>query len=91
MPAIAAAQTIRGGPGDAPIYRLLRVVHVSFVGTRLARAAGELLGKTSLTDVADALIMAEALRSRPAVLMTSDPGDMSILAAGQGGITILTV
>lgn len=91
VPALVAAQTLRGGPSDAAIYRLLHVVRVSFVGLRLARIAGALLGKTSTSDVAEALIIAEALRTRPTVVLTSDPQDMAVLAEGQRDITVVPI
>lgn len=91
VPPIVVAQTIRAGPRDAPIHRLLRVVQIPFVGVRLARVAGELLGKSGLRDAADALVMAEALRNTPAILLTSDPDDMSQLAMGRADIRIVPV
>ena len=45
----------------------------------LARQAGVLLGKTRTTDVVDALVVAEALRLLPALILTSDPRDIRIL------------
>jgi hypothetical protein len=79
VPVVVVTQVIRGGAKDAPVHRLLHSVHVPFVGLRLARRAGELLGTAGLSDAADALVVAEALRSGPAVLLTSDPGDMRLL------------
>ena len=80
VPAVVVAQTIRGGARDAPVNRLLKAVNVSPVDLHLARSAGELLGKTGLRDALDALVMAEATRGGPAVVLTSDPDDMHALA-----------
>jgi predicted nucleic acid-binding protein len=91
VPPVVVAQVLRGSATDAPIHRFLHVAHVTFVGLRLARIAGALLGRTGLRDAADALIMAEVLRGTPALLLTSDPHDMAQLAAGYPGITILAV
>jgi len=91
VPAVVVAQTIRGGRRDAAIYRLLHAVRVSFVGVRLARVAGELLVMSGLSDAVDALVMAEALRNPPAVLLTGDPDDMTRLAASRPGVRIVPV
>jgi hypothetical protein len=90
-PSVVVAQTIRGGPGDASINQLLRVVRVSFVGKRLAIAAGTLLGRAQLSDAVDGLVMAEAIRSGPSVLLTSDPDDMARLAADRSDVKIVHV
>ena len=91
VPTAVVAQTIRGGAGDAAINRLLKTVFVPFVGERLARVAGQLLGVSGMTDVADAEIVAEALRRRPATILTGDPGDLHRLAEGLSGIRLIAV
>jgi hypothetical protein len=50
---------------------------------RVARRAGELLAKTGTSDVVDAIVAAEALASVPALILTSDPGDMVRLLDGE--------
>ena len=91
VPPAVVTQTIRGGAGDAAVNRLLKVVFIPFVGERLARVAGQLLGASSLTDVADAQIVAEALRRAPSTILTGDPEDMMRLASGLPGIRIMTL
>ena len=91
VPAVVVAQTVRGGPRDASIRRLLRAVRVSFVGLRVARAAGALLAAARMSDAIDALVMAEALRSGPSVLLTSDPDDMARLAGDRRSVRIVRV
>jgi hypothetical protein len=91
VPAIVVAQVIRGGPRDVPVHRLLRTVHVPFVGVRLARRAGELLGAPGMADAADALVMAEALWSVPSVLLTSDPNDMQLLLGDSRLVRIVPI
>jgi hypothetical protein len=91
VPPVVLTQTVRGGPGDARINRLLETVWVPFIGKRLAMAAGRLLRHTGLTDAADAQIMAEAIRSGPSVLLTSDPDDMLRLAAGRSDVRIVRI
>jgi hypothetical protein len=48
-----------------------------------ARRAGELLGRSGLTDAIDGIVAAEALRAVPSVILTSDPDDMERLIEGQ--------
>ncbi len=79
-PAVVIAQAIRGGPADAPINQALkRVGEFTPVTPTLARQAGLLLGATRTTDVVDALVVAEALRILPSVILTSDPSDIRLL------------
>jgi predicted nucleic acid-binding protein len=91
VPSVVVAQTIRGGPRDAPIHHLLHAVFVPFSGLRLARRAGELLGTSGTSDAVDALIMAEALRGGPALILTSDPDDMQLLANGHESVRVVAV
>ena len=86
---VTAASTLtevmRGGPRDTQVHRVLKEVIVVPVGRELARAAGELLGKTGLSGhrcALDALLAVVALaQPRPVVLLTSDIGDMRRLTA----------
>ena len=91
IPAVVLAQVLRGGARDAPINQLLRGAHVPFVGLRLARLAGRLIGASGVEDAADALIAAEALRGEPCVLVTSDPDDMRRLIQDQHRVRIFAV
>jgi hypothetical protein len=70
---------------------LLKTVFIPFAGERLARVAGQLLGRSGLPDAADAQIVAEALRHGAATILTSDPGDISQLANGHPGIRVIAV
>jgi hypothetical protein len=81
VPTVVIAQVIRGGPRDALINQALKQVRqLTGVLPLLARQAGALMGATATTDVVDALVVAEALRFLPAVILTSDPGDIRRLA-----------
>lgn len=91
VPAVVVAQVVRGGAEDALANRLLKTVFVPFVGERLARESGRLLGASGLTDVADALVVAEARRRSPAAILTGDAGDMRRLADGLAGIRIIAI
>jgi hypothetical protein len=59
-----------------------------------ARQAGVLRSRSGVLDVVDAIVVAEAVASLPALIMTSDPGDISRLleAAGFAGrVAIIAV
>lgn len=88
---VVVAETIRGGRADAAVDRLLSSVRVTFAGLRLGRLAGELLGAARMSSSADALVMAEAIRGGPAMLLTSDPDDMRRLAARNGSVVVVAV
>src|SRR5579859_2051315 len=81
VPLVVVAQTVRGGPQDASINRVLKAAG-EFAAPTLAvsREAGHLLGRTSMTDAVDAVVVAEALRLLPTMILTSDPADISKLA-----------
>lgn len=82
------AEVLRGGPKDAPVHWALRNVTVPPLTKDLGRKAGELLGETGMSGhsfTVDSLLAAVALaQPRPAVLLTSDPGDMARLTEEPG-------
>jgi len=49
----------------------------------IARRAGELLAKAGTSDAVDVIVAAEALASGPALILTSDPDDLSRLIEGE--------
>ena len=81
--AITLTETLRGGPRDAALHRVLARITVVPVTAQIARQAGELLGATGLAGhrcAIDAVVGATALGlERPIVLLTSDPDDMNRL------------
>jgi predicted nucleic acid-binding protein len=86
--AITLTETLRGGPRDATVHRVLSRITVVPVTAAIARGAGELLGMNGLSGhrcAIDAVIAATALdMERPVVLLTSDPDDMSRLVEEPG-------
>jgi predicted nucleic acid-binding protein len=76
-------ETLRGGPRDAAVHRVLSRITVVAVTAQIARRAGELLGATGLSGhryAIDAIVAATALGlERPVVLLTSDPDDLNRL------------
>lgn len=81
--AMTLTETLRGGPRDATVHRVLSRITVVPVTAQIARRASELLGATGLSGhrcAIDAVVAATALGlERPIVLLTSDPDDMNRL------------
>jgi hypothetical protein len=84
------AETVRGsGPRDAPVNLVLAQTSRHHPLTEaIARAAGRLLGNARSASTIDALVVAEAIDCSPAVIYTSDPGDLLLLLADHPGVTI---
>ena len=81
--ALTLTETLRGGPRDAAVHRVLARIAIVPVTAAIARRAGELLGSTGLSGhrcAIDAVVAATALDAEPpVVLLTSDPDDMNRL------------
>ena len=86
--AITLTEVLRGGPRDAVVHRVLSRVSVLPVTPEIARRAGEQLGAAGLSGhrcAIDAVVAVTALGlDRPAVLLTSDPGDLNRLVDEPG-------
>ena len=73
------AQVWRGGSGrQAPVARLLAGVDIAPIDDSLARRAGMLLAHTGHADAIDAAVVCLAVDGDD--IVTSDPGDLRILA-----------
>jgi predicted nucleic acid-binding protein len=82
VPSAALAQAWRGTASQALLAKALRhCVIASF--DALARAVGELCGRTRTTDICDAQVAIVAV-THCDVLYTSDPADMRRLIAALG-------
>jgi predicted nucleic acid-binding protein len=82
IPVVVLAETVRGGPRDAPINRVLKAVG-SPPDTREvhARTAGRLLGVARSSETMDALVVAHAVEGGGAHILTGDRDDLERLAA----------
>lgn len=79
--AITVAETTRGnGPRDAAVNRVLRLCHLVPVDDVVARVAGKLLAVSGSSATVDAVVVATAIQLGGALILTSDPGDLSRLA-----------
>lgn len=84
VPTPVIAQVHRGGRDRAGLDRVLNAVDWLVPTTAaVARQAGELLGRAGTNDAVDAIVAAEALRAAPAMLITSDPDDLSRLTVNE--------
>ena len=90
IPTAVLAETLRGGPRDAPVHRVRASVDVFPQTEMVARTAGALLGRTKGKNTVDALVAAEAIAAG-ADLLTGDPNDMQALLAGHPHVSILEV
>jgi DNA-binding transcriptional MocR family regulator len=69
------------------LARLLRAIDVRAVTTEDGRAAGVLLGVAGTTDAIDATVV--LLAAPGDRILTSDPGDLSHLAAAAGNRPVI--
>jgi hypothetical protein len=77
------AQVWRGGSGrQAPVARLLAGTEVVPVDDGLGRRAGMLLARTGQADAIDAAVVCLATDGDD--ILTSDPGDLRVLAEAVG-------
>jgi PIN domain len=86
IPTPVLAQVHRGGRDRAHVDRILNKVDALLpTSENVARRAGELQAAAGTTDPVDAIVVAEALASSPALILTSDPDDLRRLLEAQPG------
>jgi predicted nucleic acid-binding protein len=78
VPAPVLTQVWRGGARQALLARILRSCVVEPTTEQVAKYGGVLLAKTRTSDAVDAIVAASALL-RDALIITSDPDDLSLL------------
>ncbi len=91
VPVVVLAETLRGGPRDAPVNRVLKAVGTAPTTPATGRDAGQLLGRTGGSNTADALIAAEALAIPGSTILTSDPDDLRALLSDQSSVEVQVV
>ena len=88
-PAVVVAETVRGnGPRDAPVNLVLNAAAIVSLHDDVARIAGQLLADAGSNSTVDAIVVAHALQRRPAVIVTTDTTDLSLLLGARVGVTI---
>jgi predicted nucleic acid-binding protein len=90
IPVAVLAETLRGGPRDAPIHRVRSAVDVFPAQESIARVAGALLGRTRGKNTVDALVAAEAIAS-DADVFTSDAADLEALLANAPNVSVVRI
>ena len=88
--ALSLTETLRGGPRDALLHRVLAGITVVPVSRDVAAEAGRLLGSLATRNDAtvDAVVAITAeQQSPPVVLLTSDPVDMGVLTERSSAVT----
>ena len=89
VPAVVVAETVRGGPADAPVNRVLKAVgEVDVADEAIGRTAGRLLGAAGSAATIDAIVVATAIEAGGAVILTGDAGDLDWLAADDRRVII---
>lgn len=82
IPVVVVAETVRGGPRDASVNRVLKAVDVVPEATEeVGRTAGRLLGQAGSDATVDALVVAQAVHAGGAHVLTGDADDLERLAA----------
>ncbi|MGI8792118.1 MAG: type II toxin-antitoxin system VapC family toxin [Acidimicrobiales bacterium] len=89
IPAVVVAETVRGVAADAPVNRIVKAVgEVDLVDEAVGRVAGRLLGEAGSSSTVDAIVVATAIESGGAVVLTGDPDDLGALAAEHAQVVI---
>ncbi|CAN5150833.1 hypothetical protein BH20ACT5_BH20ACT5_08240 [soil metagenome] len=89
VPAPVIGQAWRDGARQVRLARALAGCRTEPTHGDQARAAGELLARTGQADVIDALVVLSAA-ARGDEILTSDPGDLRLLAAVLPGRIVIT-
>ena len=90
IPVAVLVETLRGGPGDAPVHRVRNAVDVMATTEQVGRMAGVLLGQTGGKNTLDALVAAEAI-ALVADALTGDGDDMRELLSRHPEIAVIEI
>lgn len=89
IPVVVLAETVRGGPRDAPLNRILKAIgSVPAAKEAHGRTAGQLLGAARSSLTVDALVVAQAVEAGGAQILTGDREDLERLAAAHPEVWI---
>ena len=83
VPAVVIGQAWRDSRRQIRLGRFLRSCQIVPVGPAIAKAAGTLCARAGTSDVVDAAVVVMSL-ARGAIVFTSHPGDITVLAAASG-------
>jgi predicted nucleic acid-binding protein len=86
---VVLAEVYRGTPADSMIDRLVNGVATTVgLDLRTARTAGQLRAQARRGSAVDAIVVATAVRLGGGVVATSDPDDLSALAADHPNVKV---
>ena len=89
IPVVVVAETLRGGPRDAPVQRILKTIgSVPEAREVHGRTAGRLLGAARSASTVDALVVAHAVEAGGAHILTGDRDDLERLTASHPEVWI---
>jgi predicted nucleic acid-binding protein len=92
VPVAVLAETLRGHARDAAVHRILNAIgRTRDTTVAMGRRAGALLGSAGGTNTVDALVVAEAIDTGGADVLTGDPADLAALAAGYPEVRIFSL
>jgi predicted nucleic acid-binding protein len=83
------AETVRGGPADAPVNRVLKAVGaIDEADEAIGRTAGRLLGAAGSAATVDAIVVATAIEEGGAVVLTGDADVLRRLAGSAPQVVV---
>lgn len=89
IPVAVVAETVRGGPRDAPVNRVVNMIGSIAEAREIhGRIAGRLLGEARSTATIDALVVAQAVAGGGGMILTGDREDLARLAASHPEVWI---
>lgn len=89
VPVVVVAETVRGGPRDAPVNRVLKAVgSVPEAREVHGQLAGQFLAAARSAATVDALVLAHAVEGGGGDLLTGDRDDLERLAAASPEVRI---
>ena len=95
VPTAVLVELYRGRGFDEPVDLVLArdFAQVVTTGARIARIAGHLLSAAHASSemAIDALVVATAIRLGGGIVITHDPGDLTLLSAGHPHVAIAAI
>ncbi|MDQ3951582.1 MAG: PIN domain-containing protein [Actinomycetota bacterium] len=94
VPSVVIAESLRGDAADARTNRILSGLAVADIGEREAREAARLKNASRMTGVQhtiDALVVAVASVAGGGAILTSDVGDIGVLAEARPEVQIVPI
>jgi predicted nucleic acid-binding protein len=89
IPVVVVAETVRGGPRDAAVNRVLKSVGtITELREVHGRVAGQLLGAARIAATVDALVVAHAVVAGGGQILTGDQQDLARLAESHPEVTV---